>query len=156
MRRSDREVTDPVKIGDIIKKCTCCRIGFYDNGNVYIVPLNFGYMKKENSYVFYFHSAKEGRKIDLIRENPNVGFEMDTNYQLHKADIACRHSAAFQSVIGNGIVKMVEDISEKVMGLNLLMEHSTGKTDWQFDEKILHTVAVFKLEVTEMSCKEHL
>lgn len=155
MRRKDREITDSLRIADIINRCTCCRIGFYDDGEIYVVPLNFGYEVKDDSYVFYFHGAKEGRKIDLIQENPKVGFEMDTNYVLKEADTACDCSAQFQSVIGNGIVSMVSEASEKKRGLSLLMEHNTGKKDWNFDEKVLSSVAVFKLAVTKMSCKEH-
>ena len=155
MRRKDREVTDSMKIADIISRCTCCRIGFYDNGEVYIVPLNFGYKAKNDTYIFYFHGAKEGRKIDLIRKNPKVGFEMDTNYALNEANIACDYSARFQSIIGNGIVSMVSEIGEKKLGLSLLMEHNTGKQEWDFDEKMVNAVTVFKLVVTKMSCKEH-
>lgn len=155
MRRKDREITDPMKIAAIISGCTCCRIGFYDEGEVYILPLNFGYMPKDNTYVFYFHGAKEGRKIDLIQKNPNVGFEMDTDYALHKADIACRHSARFQSIIGNGIVSIVSEPEEKKLGLSLLMEHNSEKREWEFDEKMVNAVTVFKLTVTKMSCKEH-
>ena len=47
MRRKDREVTNSAKIADIISRCTCCRIGFYDEKEVYIVPLNFGYEARE-------------------------------------------------------------------------------------------------------------
>lgn len=155
MRRKDREVTDSTKIADIISRCTCCRIGFDDDGEVYIVPLNFGYQTKENTYTFYFHGANEGRKIDLMKKNPNVGFEMDTDYALHEADYACGHSARFQSIIGNGIVSIVSEKEEKKLGLSLLMEHNTGKRDWDFDEKMVNAVSVFKLEVTKMSCKEH-
>lgn len=155
MRRKDREVTDSTKIADIISRCTCCRIGFDDDGEVYIVPLNFGYQTKENTYTFYFHGANEGRKIDLMKKNPNVGFEMDTDYALHEADYACGHSARFQSIIGNGIVSIVSETEEKKLGLSLLMEHNTGKRDWDFDEKMVNAVSVFKLEVTKMSCKEH-
>lgn len=155
MRRKDREVTDSMKIENIISQCTCCRIGFYDDGEVYIVPLNFGYEIKNNTYIFYFHGAKEGRKINLINKNPLVGFEMDTNYVLNEADLACGYSARFQSIIGNGVVSIVSEINEKKMGLSLLMEHSTGKRDWNFDEKMLNAATVFKLEVTRMSCKEH-
>lgn len=43
MRRTDREITDAEKITQIIQTCHCCRLGFCDNGAVYIVPLNFGY-----------------------------------------------------------------------------------------------------------------
>ena len=158
MRRKDREVTDPVKIADIISRCTCCRIGFCDDGEVYIVPLNFGYEIKDNSYTFYFHGAKEGRKIDLIRKNPEVGFEMDTDLTVYVSgefEAACDYTARFQSVIGNGVLSIVSEPEEKKLGLSLLMEHSTGKREWSFHEKMLEAVAVFKLEVTKLSCKEH-
>lgn len=155
MRRKDREVTDPAKIEDIISRCTCCRVGFQEEGEVYIVPLNFGYEIRDGAYVLYFHGAKEGRKMDLIRTSPHVGFEMDTDYVLHEADMACGFSARFQSIIGNGIMRLVTDAEEKKHGLSLLMEHNTGRGEWNFHEKMLPTVAVFKLEVTKLSCKEH-
>lgn len=155
MRRKDKEVTDHEKIESIISRCTCCRIGFQDGEEVYIVPLSFGYKVKDHAYTFYFHGAKQGRKMDIISKNPVVGFEMDTNYVLNEADLACGYSARFQSIIGNGIVRIVSEIDEKRLGLSLLMEHYTGKQNWDFDEKLFHTAAVFKLEVTNMSCKEH-
>ena len=155
MRREDREVTDPKRIADVISRCSCCRIGFYDDGEVYIVPLNFGYEIKDDTYILYFHGAKEGRKIDLIQKNPHVGFEMDTDYALNEADMACGYSARFQSIIGNGIVNIVSELEEKKRGLSLLMEHNTGKREWNFDEKMLNAVAIFKLVVSKMSCKEH-
>lgn len=155
MRRKDRDVTNPERIADIISRCSCCRIGFYGDGEVYIVPLNFGYEIKDDTYILYFHGAKEGHKIDLIQKNPHVGFEMDTDYELTEADIACGYSARFQSIIGNGIVSIVSELEEKKQGLSLLMEHNTGKREWSFDKKMIDTVVVFKLVVSKMSCKEH-
>ena len=158
MRRKDREITDPSKIENIISRCSCCRIGFNDGGEVYIVPLNFGYVINGDTYTFYFHGAKQGRKIELISKNPNVGFEMDTDlavYNLNDPNVACNYTARFQSVIGSGIVSMVSDPREKMLGLSLIMRHNTGKQEWDFDEKMINAVAVFKLEVTKISCKEH-
>ncbi|MBD5473604.1 MAG: pyridoxamine 5'-phosphate oxidase family protein [Lachnospiraceae bacterium] len=155
MRRKDREITDLTEIESIISQCTCCRIGFHDEEEVYIVPLNFGYETKNGAYTFYFHGAKEGRKIDLIKKNPIAGFEMDTNYALNEADLACGYSARFQSIIGNGVVSIVTEINEKKLGLSLLMEHNTKKQNWHFDEKMIDAVTVFKLAVKKMSCKEH-
>ena len=80
---------------------------------------------------------------------------MDTNYALHEGDLACGYSARFQSIIGNGVVSIVSEMNEKILGLSLLMEHNTGKHNWDFDEKMVNAVTVFKLEVTKMSCKEH-
>lgn len=155
MRRKDREITDAAKINDIISRCTCCRIGFLDEDEVYIVPLNFGFEIKNSTYTFYFHGAKKGRKIDLLQKNPRVGFEMDTNYALIESNSACGHAARFQSVIGNGVASLIEDIGEKKHGLSLLMKHNTGESDWEYKEEMLNATAVFKLEATTLICKEH-
>lgn len=155
MRRREREVTDPDKIEEIISSCHCCRLGFYDNGSVYIVPLNFGYEKREKKRIFYFHSASEGRKIDLIKTGHAVGFELDTNYELKKAVDACGYTAIYQSIIGTGMVSLVETNDEKIHGLKQIMIHNTKKGDWVFSQNILDRMSVFKLEVKELSCKEH-
>lgn len=156
MRRKDREITDFAKIQQIILNCNCCRIGFNDDGNVYIVPLNFGYLFENEKHIFYFHSAKDGRKIELIKQNPYVGFELDTNYKLNTADIACAYSARFQSIIGDGEISFIENSDEKIKGLTEIMKHNTGKIEWTFSEEILKEVCVFKLIVKNLSCKEHL
>ena len=155
MRRRDREVTDIARIEEVIAACHCCRVGFNDNGEVYIVPLNFGFCRENGRHVFYFHGAKEGRKIDLIAQNPRVGFELDTNYQLRTGELAGDCTARFQSVIGVGVMRFVDDHAEIRRGLTLLMEKNTGRSDWEFNEAMLRAVRVFKLEVEKMSCKEH-
>lgn len=156
MRRKDREVTDPKRIREIVEACQCCRLGFCDEGKVYIVPLNFGYEEKEGRYTFYFHSAGQGRKIDLIERTHFAGFEMDTNPEIYGKDTACSYTARFQSVIGSGSVHFVEDGPEKRAALCAIMRHYTGKEDWPFEENMLNAVCVFKMQVEELSCKEHL
>ena len=158
MRRKDREVLDEVKIDEFIRACDCCRIGFYDkeNNEVYIVPLNFGYSHVDNKRVFYFHGAKEGRKIELISKTKKVSFEMDSNHELIIGKMACNYSERYQSVMGTGLISFVEDKDEKIAALNEIMFQSTGKKDWDFPEPMLNGVAVFMIEVTSLSCKEHL
>ena len=158
MRIKDREFLDEVKIDEFIRNCDCCRIGFYDkeNNEVYIVPLNFGYSNVDNKKVFYFHGAKEGRKIELISKTKKVSFEMDSNHELIIGKMACNYSERYQSVMGTGLISFVEDKDEKIAALNEIMFQSTGKKDWDFPEPMLNGVAVFKIEVTSLSCKEHL
>lgn len=155
MRRTDREVTEQKKINEIISNCYCCRIGFCDEGEVYIVPLNFGYEEKEGKYTFYFHSAKEGRKIDIIKKQSSVGFEMDGNYQLKESEIPCNYSAFYQSVIGTGKVSFVNDRKVKKRALQFVMKHTTGKEEWNFSKEMLDCVCIFQLEVEKLSCKEN-
>ena len=155
MRRKDREVTDSAKIDEIISSCDVCRLGFNDNGRVYIVPLSFGFENDCGRRIFYFHSAREGRKIDLIRGTHYAGFEMDTGYKLNEGETACDYSARFQSVIGGGRVDFIEDAEEKRRALDMIMLKNTGRGGWEFDEKMVSATAVFRLEVEEISCKEH-
>ena len=158
MRRKDREVLDEIKIDEFIRNCDCCRIGFYDkeNNEVYIVPLNFGYSHVDNKRVFYFHGAKEGRKIELISKTKKVGFEMDSNHELIIGKMACNYSERYQCVMGTGLISFVEDKDEKIAALNEIMFQSTGKKDWDFPEPMLNGVVVFKIEVTSLSAKERL
>lgn len=78
MRRSEKEVNDIHEIESILKQTSICRIGLCVDNIPYVVPMNYGY--RDNC--LYLHSAKEGRKIDIIRENPNVCFEVDTDIEL--------------------------------------------------------------------------
>jgi len=156
MRRKDREVTSGERINEIISRCHCIRLGFYDDGEVYIVPLNFGFEEKDGRRTFYIHSAKEGRKIDLIKKRQTVGFEMDTNYKLNEGETACDYSARFLSVIGTGRVSFIEEQEEKAAALQSLMLHNTGKGNWAFSDAMMNAVCVFKLDVDKISCKEHL
>ena len=156
MRRKDREITNPDLIREYMHQCEICRLGFNDDGEVYIVPLNFGIVEEDARYTFYFHGAKEGRKIDLIRKNPAVGFEMDCHYKLVTGEAGHDCTARFRSIIGSGRMEIVENEDEKIKGLQALMLHATGKADWSFAPAMVKAVCVFKMTVEKLSCKEHL
>lgn len=155
MRRKDREVTDYEKMLGIVNACDCCRIGLVDGDGAYIVPLNFGYENREGELTLYFHSAAEGKKIELVKQQGSVSFEMDTKHELVKGKAACAYSYLFQSVMGKGKVELLQDHEEKVYGLKKVMAHYSDKEDWSFPEKMVNNMAVMKLSVTEWSCKEH-
>ncbi len=155
MRRKDREITEADRVDEVVRSCDCCRVGFADEGAAYIVPLNFGFSAAGGERIFYFHGAAEGKKMDLIRKNPGVGFELDTGHGLSLSEKGCGCSFRFQSVIGRGKAAVVEDPDEKLAALRILMEHYSGRTDWSFDENVLRHTAVWKLTVEEISCKEH-
>ena len=102
MRRNEHELTDQERIDTLIGSCQVCRLGFVDGDRPYIVPLNFGYAREGGRRIFYFHGAREGRKMDLARRNGTAGFELDTAHELHEGDAACSYSFRYQSVIGSG------------------------------------------------------
>ena len=153
MRRSDREITDKKQIEEFIAEEQILRIAFYDDGDIYLVPVNYGYTYENEKYAFYFHGAKAGRKYELSKLRPEVGFEIDGKYQLLKNEMACGFSASFQSVIGTGTLQLVEDAEEKKIGLNAVMKQTTQKAEWSYNEELFHAVAVFRLDVHKLSCK---
>ncbi|OON99877.1 MAG: MFS transporter [Epulopiscium sp. Nele67-Bin004] len=153
MRRKDREVTNINEIYKVIDECNCCRVGFIDEGQVYIVPLSFGYTVDSDVITLYFHSAMTGRKIDLAKKKPNVGFEMDCGQQLQTGEVACDYSTNFKSVIGNGEISIVDNKEEKILALQKLMQQHTSKSDWEFDTKMLDVTCILKLVVSNISCK---
>mgnify|MGYP000546288364 CR=1 FL=1 len=104
MRRQDREVLQPEQIDAIIESCDCLRLGLNAEDGAYIVPLNFAYVPGKPAK-FYFHSAKEGRKVDMIGQGAKAGFELDGAHRLGEAETGCRHTFFYQSVIGTGTVR---------------------------------------------------
>jgi nitroimidazol reductase NimA-like FMN-containing flavoprotein (pyridoxamine 5'-phosphate oxidase superfamily) len=152
MRRIDREIIDKSRIEEFIAKEQILRIAFYDEGDIYIVPVNYGYLFAEQ-YAFYFHGAKAGRKYELAKKTPSVGFEIDGNYSLLESELACDFSATFQSVVGTGKLSLIENDNEKIKGLNAIMKQTTSKAEWNYSNEMLGAVAVFRLDVDKLSCK---
>ena len=158
IRRKDREITDKKLIEEFISNQKIIRLGFYDKNNneVYIVPVNYGYTIENEQYIFYLHGGKGGRKYELSKEEPNIGFEIDGQYKLVEAEKACDYSAKYQSVIGNGKIKILDDIEEKKKGLDIIMKHTTGKSGFEYIPRMVQNVAVYKLSVTKLTCKGNI
>ena len=153
MRRSDREITDRARIEEFIAGEKILRVAFYDAGDIYIVPVNYGYSTEGGRYTFYFHGASAGRKYELAKMEPTVGFEIDGAYRLLEADSACDFSAKFMSVIGTGRLRLLTGKTEKTAALDLLMKQNTGRSGWDYDEKMLEATAVYELAAEKLSCK---
>ena len=148
MRRKDKEITDPDRMEGILQKCRVCRVAFA-NGNVpYIVPMSFGYARSGGEFTLFFHCAKEGRKMDFMRSNPNVAFELDTDYEV----VASRITAKYECVMGTGILGETGG-AEAVFGLRAILRQSGMDENHPIDEASLARVAVLKLSVQEMTGK---
>ena len=153
MRRNDREITDKEAIAAFLSGEQILRVAFYDDGDIYIVPVNYGYCEENDCICFYFHGAKAGRKYTLAQNNPRVGFEIDGHYALVSAETGCGHSANYQSVIGTGTLHLVSDPAEQRRGLNCIMQQATGKAYWEYNSAVLERTAVFRLDAETLTCK---
>jgi uncharacterized protein len=153
MRRKDREITDRADLTDIINKSDVCRIAFADGGTPYIVTLNFGYAWGER-LTFFFHCAREGRKLDLLRKNSEVCFSMDTDHELWERGSACAWSMGYRSIVGYGTLTIVEDPVERKRALDAIMDHYGYPGDKVYEEKNWRLTELLKLEVREMTGKQ--
>ncbi len=155
MRRKDREITDKSEIIKIIEKCAVCRIGLSQNDIPYIVPMNFGYEYIGGKLTFYFHGAKEGKKIDIISENPNAAFEMDCEHKLAKAETTSSYTMEYESVMGTGKIVICHDKDSKNHALKTMMKKYVPEKEFAFSDETLDAVMTFKLEVAEFSGKRN-
>ena len=149
MRRKDKEITDRAEMESIIRESTICKLALADNEQPYIVPLCFGY--KDNS--LYFHSAAEGKKIDILRKNKNVCFEFDVGSEIKKGETACEWGMKYRSVIGFGNASFLEDPDSKQAALDIIMKQYLDES-FAYSEKILKKTLVIKVEITHMTGKQ--
>jgi nitroimidazol reductase NimA-like FMN-containing flavoprotein (pyridoxamine 5'-phosphate oxidase superfamily) len=162
MRRKDREITDIDEKLGIIARAKVCRLAMIDSGGgagraaePYLVPLNFGWEYRGETLFLYFHSAPEGRKIDILKQGGPVCFEMDGGHQLIAGPQGCSYSFAYESVIGTGAVEFIDDREEKIRGLNLLLRHQSGEDrDFPLDGGITDRTAVFMLRAETWTAKK--
>ena len=150
MRRNDREL-DFSAILSLLDRCHVVRLAMIDGSEPYIVPLNFGYTCTDGQITLYCHSAKVGRKLDVMQKSPYVGFEMDTDYLLQEHEEACNHSNLFSSVIGTGEFELLAG-EEAKSALAVLMRHQTGR-EFCFTDEQAASVAVFAIHVKTISGK---
>lgn len=148
MRRKDREVTNIEEIKRILEKCKVCHLAMVDKGLPYVIPLNFGYIIEDNSLILYFHSAKAGRKIDILKVNNNVCFEMSWEGKLGHIDDPCKSGYPFESVHGFGQVEFVEDVKEKCNILTEIVKYQSNQ-EFIYTEKQANSVCVFKVVSTD-------
>lgn len=151
MRKKDQEITDMKEIIDIVKKCDVCRIGIFDSEYPYIIPLNFGYSYENEKLSLYFHSAIEGKKLDLIKLNNKVAFEMDCSTELISSDVPCGYTMNYKSICGNGTIEILDN-DKKIQGLKYLMKNYSNKDypDADFEDKILKITTVLELKVNSI------
>ena len=155
MRRKERAVESTDAIMEIVSRCQVMRIGLSEGGRAYIVPLNFGWERCGDQVSFYFHSAPEGRKIDMLRENPAVCFEMDTDHALVTNEITSGWTMRYASVMGEGTMSLIEGDADKRAAIDIIMRRYGYQGDADYDPKVLARTALLKLTVASMIGKQN-
>lgn len=119
MRRKEREISDIAELEAIISSCSFCRLAMCRNNLPYIVPMSFGYQNQ----TLFFHSAKEGMKLDMLRENPRVCVQFDADCNLRTGKTPCDWGFQYRSVIGFGTASILEDPEKALSALEIIIHH---------------------------------
>ena len=154
MRRKDREVREPEEIFDILNRCNTVRIAVQGDEFPYVVPVSFGAEMQDGKPVIYFHSAREGMKVDLLKANTAVCVEGDIFIKTEATDHGI--TTRYESIIGFGECSFLSDPDEILHGLKVLTEHY-GYYDYSLEScRSLQYVFVGKIILDKITGKRNL
>lgn len=134
----------------IIRRSQICRLALCEDGMPYIVPLCFGH----KDGILFFHSASDGKKLEMLKRNNRVCFEMDIDHELiGPSDKSSSCSMRYRSVIGFGEASLIDDPSEKRKALDEIMRHYSLQP-FAYPEDILFRTAIFKVKIQSITGKK--
>jgi hypothetical protein len=151
MRRREQEITDAAELRRILRDARVCRLAMVDGDRPYLVPLTFALDGDD----VVLHSAGAGRKLDLLRRNPAVCFEVEEGVELAPAATACDFTMRYRTVIGVGEVEFVEDRAERARLLALFGPRYGAPPGPPPDAEVRRTW-VLRLRVRELTGKRSL
>jgi nitroimidazol reductase NimA-like FMN-containing flavoprotein (pyridoxamine 5'-phosphate oxidase superfamily) len=149
MNRKDREITNIKEIEEILNKAKVLRIALCENNIPYIIPLNFGYKDK----CIFIHCANKGKKIDILKKNNNIAFEVDIETQIVSSEVACDCSMKYKSVVGYGKAYFISDLKEKKQDLDVIMSHYF-KGSFEYSPREMEKTCLIRVEIETVTGKK--
>ncbi len=147
MRRKNKEITDHAELRRILEEARVCRLAMLDGDQPYMVPLSFALDGDD----LVLHSAREGRKIDILRRNPKVCFEVEEGVEVVPAPVGCDVGMRFRTVIGFGEVEFVEAGAERARLLALFGPRYGAAGSLSVEK--MERIRVLRVRVREMTGK---
>jgi nitroimidazol reductase NimA-like FMN-containing flavoprotein (pyridoxamine 5'-phosphate oxidase superfamily) len=152
------EIQSKQKMIDFLNSQPAGRVASIDrDGYPQVIPMNFVYLDN----AIYMHSHPFGEKLDNIRRNPHVGFEVDQHvcflpsYYFHPTD-ASQADTLYISVVIKGMAEIIQEPEEKARALNALMQkyQKEGKYEaLEAEMPVVEEVAIIKVVPTDMRGK---
>ena len=152
MTKRELQIVDPEQIRGILDTAKVLRLGLALGDEPYIVPMNYGYIMEGEKLTFYLHSARKGKKLDILRANPKVFVELDCDLRPFDGVKPCQYGLSYSSLMARGTARILEDPEEKMAAMTALMKTQTGK-DFSFNERLVSIVAVTRIDVAEYTAK---
>ncbi|OGR40224.1 MAG: hypothetical protein A2051_04380 [Desulfovibrionales bacterium GWA2_65_9] len=149
-----KDVTsDQAVVADILERAEYVTLALVDGDGPYSVPVNAAF----EDGVLYLHSSKKGRKAEALRQavasRTRVAFSAAVDLEPKTGELACQWGYTFRSVLGSGLVRVVEKSGDKVAALNTLMRKHAGRDDFPYDEGILDKTLVLAIDVDRATAR---
>lgn len=148
MRRAEKEITDQAEIDEIVRQARVVRLAMIDGARPYMIPMLYGF---DGDHLF-LHSARGGRKVDVLRENPEVCFECEVGVVLRPTENICSWSVDYRSVIGYGRAVFLEDEVEKQKAMETLLEHYADPP-FEMPAPALASTCMIRVDIQSMTGK---
>ena len=152
MRRQEKQIPSKNEIIEILKKTRYITIAMCEKNSPYLVTLTHGYDPKQN--VIYFHCAKKGKKIDILRKNNLVWGQalIDNGYIPGK----CDH--LYTTTHFSGKVTFINDRDEKKHALETMIQQQELVPEQvikqQITEKSVKNVHIGRIDISYLSGKK--
>jgi nitroimidazol reductase NimA-like FMN-containing flavoprotein (pyridoxamine 5'-phosphate oxidase superfamily) len=156
MRKANKEIRDREVMAEVLDACVVGRLGTVGaDGYPMIKPLNYVYLNGS----IYFHSAPEGEKIENIRTDGRVCFEVDQPIAFVRGskDEPCRAEYLYRSVIIRGRARLIEDPDERLRALAALMQKYQPAGGYgAFPPEKLAITCVVRIDIEQLTGKQDL
>ena len=145
-------IEDKQRVEEIISRCDICFVGITDQeGNPYVIPMNFGYQEG-----VILHSGPTGSSIDMLKRNNNVCITFSTDHELvfQHPKVACSYRMKAKSVICRGKVGFIEDMDSKREALNIIMKHYSSR-EFVYSDPAVRNVKIWEIPISSVTAKEY-
>lgn len=151
MKRKEKEVTDPGEIESILRNAPICHLGLCDDGQPYVIPLCFGFQGK----ILYFHCAREGRKLDILRRNNRACAAFVRGHHLRTGEDPCAFGMGYESALAFGEIETVDDPAERGRALDRIMAHYDPRfaAPGAYGPKSLSATVILRMSIRRITGK---
>jgi len=150
MRRKEKEITDRNELDQIIRDSLICHLSCCLDNQPYLVPLSFGY----DGNAVYFHTAREGKKIEYLSLNPRVCLAFESEIKLHSdPDLACGWTFHFKSALAYGTAEELTDPASRDNAIKqIMLQYLDG--NWEISDKELSRTKLWRVKLDEITGKK--
>jgi uncharacterized protein len=150
LRRKDREITDRAEIDAILQTGQVMHLALADGNIPFVVPVFYAY----DGTALYFHSARSGSKMEILKKNNLVCFEVSLDLAVIPGEKPCDFEAKHRTVIGLGKASLVEEENEKRDALNRIVARFTDKK-FDYPAPSFNATAVVRIAIESVKGKKH-